>query len=275
MAKGSRANEPGEVLVQGAKPVWDRTKRLINSYLDELIERSSSPDRQVRQITRAEIARLNELEVQARGSLKLFEKELAEVELKMIGVSKREAIARERGDAGGAAAAANSLITLSKHRDLLKQQISEAGASAERARSLREDRRRLGEELATDTHLTTMRETIAGIQTPFDRNDPSATIDEMRERLHRPGVPTVDPRLIEAEREFEAERARKATEEILSRYKQDLSSSDLTAAGEAPLRSAATTESEETKPVDTETDQEQLDQRKSLGRTDGPIRPID
>ena len=57
--------------------MWQRTKRVINSYLEELIERSTSPDKQVRQITRAEIARLTELEVQTRGSIKMFEKELA------------------------------------------------------------------------------------------------------------------------------------------------------------------------------------------------------
>ena len=58
--------------------MWNRTKRLINSYLDELIERTSGPDKDVRQITRAEVARLNELEVQTLASVKLFEKELAD-----------------------------------------------------------------------------------------------------------------------------------------------------------------------------------------------------
>ena len=43
--------------------MWERTKRVINSYLEDLIERASSPDKEVRQITRAEISRLNELEV--------------------------------------------------------------------------------------------------------------------------------------------------------------------------------------------------------------------
>ena len=94
--------------------MWERTKRVINSYLEELIERSSSPDKEVRQITRAEIARLNELEVQARGSIKLLEKELAEVELKMLGVAEREKITRERGDIAAATAAGDALISLLK-----------------------------------------------------------------------------------------------------------------------------------------------------------------
>ena len=58
--------------------MWQRTKRLITSYLDDLIERASSPDRDVRDITRGEIARLSELEVQTRASIKMLEKELAE-----------------------------------------------------------------------------------------------------------------------------------------------------------------------------------------------------
>jgi hypothetical protein len=78
--------------------MWDRTKRLINSYLDELIERTSSPDKDVRQVTRGEIARLNELEVQSLASVKMFEKELAQVELKILGTAEREKLLRERGD---------------------------------------------------------------------------------------------------------------------------------------------------------------------------------
>ena len=44
--------------------MWNRTKRLINSYLDDLIQRVSGPDREAREITSAELTRLNELEVQ-------------------------------------------------------------------------------------------------------------------------------------------------------------------------------------------------------------------
>src|ERR1044071_7613074 len=132
--------------------MWNRTKRLINSYLDDLIERASSSDKDVRRVARAEIARLSELEVQTLASVKMFEKELAEVELKMIGVTERERMARERGDLVAAESAGRELVQLGEHRDLLRQQISEAKASAARARRLREERRQQGEELATETH---------------------------------------------------------------------------------------------------------------------------
>ena len=35
--------------------MWNRTKRMINSYLDEMIEKVSSSDKDVRAVTRAEI----------------------------------------------------------------------------------------------------------------------------------------------------------------------------------------------------------------------------
>ena len=255
--------------------MWERTKRVINSYLEELIERSSSPDKQVRQITRAEIARLNELEVQARGSIKLLEKELAEVELKMLGVAEREKITRERGDTAAATSAGDALISLSKQRDLLKQQLVEASSSAERARSLREERRRVGEDLANETHLTAMRENLAGIQTPFDKTDPSTTIDEMRGRLGLSGVPTIDSRLADAEREFESERAHKAADELLARYKENLgvgqSRSDQQSQRPPASSVPATPPQQATKP----TGGDEPAEPKTLGRTDGPLRPID
>jgi hypothetical protein len=252
--------------------MWERTKRVINSYLDDLIERATSPDKEVRQITRAEISRLTELEVQARGSIKLLEKQLAEIELKMIGVAQREKMAREQGDIAAASSAGDALISLSKERDLLKQQIGEANSSAERARSLREERRRMGEELANETHLTAMRENLAGIQTPFDATDPSGTLEEMRGRLGGLGVPTADSRLAQAEHEFEVERARKAADELLARYKENLGVSGTSEVKRQPPPSAV-----EATPVSSDLDDPRSETKepKTLGRTDGPLRPID
>ncbi|MCI0486962.1 MAG: hypothetical protein L0229_10215 [Blastocatellia bacterium] len=251
--------------------MWRRTKRLINSYLDDLINRASSPEKDVRAMTRAEIGRLNEIEVQSRASVKVFEKELAEVELKMIGVAERERQAREQGNAPVASTATNNLIALSSQRDLLKKQIADASAAAERARVLREERRQIGEELATETHLTSMRENLAGIQSPFDATDPASTIDEMRARLNRSGTPAVDSRVAEADRELEAERARAAADELLARYKQGISggaSKENTAQSPSAKPSTPSPSSESV-------EDEGAKSSKSLGRTDGPLRPID
>lgn len=252
--------------------MWNRTKRLINSYLDELIERTSSPDKDVRQITRAEIARLNELEVQTLASVKLFEKELAEVELKMIGVTERERMARERGDLASAEAAGRELVQLGGHRDLLRQQINEAKASAARARQLREERREQGESLAAETHLTAMRENLAGIQTPFDATDPAGTIEEMRNRLHRPGFSETDAKLAAAEREYEEAQKRSRVDDMLARYKETLTggqSEDVAPRPPQTVPPAQTTSP--AKPVD----EDVPEQPKTLGRNEGPIRPID
>ncbi|HVG18913.1 MAG TPA: hypothetical protein VNI02_07655 [Blastocatellia bacterium] len=255
--------------------MWNRTKRLINSYLDELIERVSSPDRDVRQVTRAELARLNELEVQTLGSVKMFEKELAEVELKMIGVAERERIERDRGDLAAAQSAGRELVALASQRDLLRQQISEGKASAARARALREDRRQVGEELANETHLTNMRESIAGLDAPFNSSDPSSTIDEMRMRLNRPRTSENEARLAEAERQFEEEQKRARVDEMLARYKGSLvggeSNANQQAPGPQPGPPNQTGLSADARPGEPE----ELDQPKTLGRTDGPVRPID
>lgn len=238
--------------------MWGRTKRLINSYLDELIERVSGPDREVREVTRAEAARLNELEVQARASVKMLEKELAEVELKMIGMAERERLLRERGDAA-AASATSELVRLSSHRDMLKQQIDEANTAAARARSLREERGRAKHDLVNETHLTSMRENLAGVHAPFGANDPAATIEEMKSRLGHPGTPTTEDKIAAAERELEAERARSQVDELLARYKQGVT------------RDEPRTVTPPAEPAK----EDDPDQPKTLGRSEGPVRPID
>lgn len=251
--------------------MWNRTKRLINSYLDDLIARASGPDREAREITRGELTRLNELEVQTRASAKILEKELAEVQLKMIGVAERERIARERGDSAAASAAGSQLVTLGAERDLIRQQIAEASGAAERARALREERRRQGEDLATDTHLTAMRENLSSVQRPFDSTDPAGTIDEMRARIQRSSGTLTDNRVAEADRELEKERARASVEEMLARYKQGSVSSEMSPLTETPAVSPSGTAE---KPSSADSENAPAES-KTLGRTDGPIRPID
>lgn len=255
--------------------MWNRTKRLINSYLDELIERVSSPDRDVGQVTRAELARLSELEVQTVASVKMFEKELAEVELKMVGVSERERIARERGDLVAAQNAGRELVALGSQRDLLRQQISEGNASAARARSLREDRRRMGEELANETHLTNMRENIAGLNAPFCSSDPASTIEEMRMRLNRPVISENEARLAEAERQFEEEQKRARVDEMLARYKAAPVSSESNIDQQSPPQQAVSPDRAGEAADPRPGEPQEPEQPKTLGRTQGPIRPID
>lgn len=255
--------------------MWHRTKRLINSYLDDLIQRVSSPDREARGVTLAEVARLHELEVQTRASAKLLEKELAEVGLKILAVAERERISRERGDEASAAAAGKQLVALSAQRDLIMHQLGEANAAAQRARALREERRLQGDDLATETHLTAMRENLSSIHTPFDSTDPSATIDEMRERLRRSGASLTDTRVAEADRELEAERARARVEDALSRYKQGVTGGQDQAPTQGAPPPAAPPATSATNAVESSPDDETPGQSKTLGRTDGPVRPID
>lgn len=248
--------------------MWQRTKRLINSHLDNLIERASGPDRDVREITRGEIARLSELEVQTRASAKMLEKELAEVQLKMVGVTERERMMRERGELAAAENAGRELVALGAQRDLIRQHLAEANNSAERARALREDHRRAGEELANETHLTAMRENLSGIQSPFSSTDPSATIDEMRGRIKSTSLSSVDARVAEADRELEAERARTRVDDMLARYKRGGVAEQTPNPSPVPVQSKPSAQPEP-KPDD------QPGEAKTLGRSDGPLRPID
>jgi hypothetical protein len=248
--------------------MWQRTKRLINSYLDDLIERASSPDRDVRRVTRGEIARLSELEVQTRATAKMLEKELAEVQLKMVGVTERERMMRERGEPAAAENAGRELVALGAQRDLIRQQLGEANGSAERARALREEHRRAGEELANETHLTAMRENLAGIQSPFSSTDPSATIDEMRGRIKSSSYSSVDARVAEADRELEAERARARIDETLARYKQGSAVVATPDPSPSPPQANTSSQTEAATP-------DEPGEAKTLGRTEGPLRPID
>jgi phage shock protein A len=254
--------------------MWQRTKRLINSYLDGLIERASAPDRDVRQITRAEIARLSELEVQTRASAKLFEKELAEVELKISGLIERGRLLHERGDDAGATAAARAAAALHAQRDLLRQQLSEAITAADKAKALRDQRKAEGEDLAAQTHLTAMREDLAGVQSPFSSSDPSHTIDEMRARLGNSAYSSIDARVAEADRELEAAKQQERVDEILARYKQGGSFTTPPASQTtAPPSAVPPQPAVPAPPADSKDDSASAE--KSLGRNEGPVRPID
>jgi hypothetical protein len=247
--------------------MWHRIQRVINSYLDNLISRTSSPDGEVRNVTRAELARLLELEAQTRASAKQLEKELAEIDLKITGALEREQLLRQRGDEPAAQASANQAASLVRQQLFLKQQLNEATVAAERARALREQRKVEGESLATETRLTNMREGLSELQTPFSATDPAATLDEMRARIGRTSGTSVDARIADADRELEAARTRASVDEMLARYKQGLPG---VAAPQSPQPPAAAS-----KPEPPAEEEPSNPAEKTLGRNSGPVKPID
>jgi phage shock protein A len=256
--------------------MWRRVKRVINSYLDSLIDRAGNPDREVRDVTRGEMARLMELEARSAASVKLYQKELAEIDLKLIGLGERFKQAQESGDAAAMTSLGGPIESLSAQRDLLKKQIADAGSAAARASALREERRRVGEELATETNLTRMKEGISSLDSSFASSDPGGTIEEMRERLGRRGAVTLDAGVAAADRELEIAQRQSRVDDILARYKGGIDDS----ASQSPASSTvpATTRSggqnaDQAAPPAAE--DEPIENRKSLGRTDGPVRPLD
>jgi hypothetical protein len=114
--------------------------------------------------------------------------------------------------------------------------------------------------------MTAMRENLAGIQSPFDATDPSATIDEMRARISRSATANNESRVAEADRQLELDRARAQVDELLLRYKEAASRRS------EPPQPAAPVDTQSTSPAKGE---EEAEQPKTLGRTDGPVRPID
>ena len=252
--------------------MWERTKRMINSYLDNMIEKTSHPDKEVRAVTRGEISRLNELEVQSRASAKLFEKEMAEIDLKILALVEREKNFRSQGDDTKAARATEAIQALAAQRDLLKQQISEATGAAERAKALREERKVQGTELANDIYLADMRDNLSSVNSGFGVNDPASTIDEMRARLSSTSIPSLDAQVADADRELKAVQTKSQVDDVLARYKNQVNV-------EPPIETKLPQSTQTQTPIGTSSnrlvEEDEKEEEKTLGRSDGAIRPID
>ncbi|HEY6333685.1 MAG TPA: hypothetical protein VI756_30490, partial [Blastocatellia bacterium] len=213
---------------------------------------------------------------------KVLEKQIAEIELKMSGVAEREKILQRQGLAGSPSGAADQLRALDEQRSMLVKQLAQANAAAERSRSLREERGAGGEELATETHLTAMKENLASIHSNFGANDPSSVIDEMRSRINRSGAvssPGADL-AAEADRELAREAKRTSVEDMLSQYKQSIANPELettvptTPDSATQNQPAANQTANPSQPSDA-SGNTGPSEGKTLGRVDGPIRPID
>ena len=264
--------------------MWQRTKRLINSYLDSLIDRTGRPESELRDVTRAEISRLNEVEAHARGAAKMIEKQMAEVELKLTGAAERQRMARERGDTAAEADAARVAAALQQECEMLKGQLSEANASVARARKLKEDRRTSVDDLAAQTHLASMQERLAGMQSPFEASDPSGVIDEMRAKIRRNSAP---PSAVEqADAELAAQLKKSKVDDLLEQYKRGLDQGvtypppgQQTVQG-PPISAVNQNAREDASkssglPVEGTADEPEKDETKTLGPASGPVRPID
>jgi len=260
--------------------MWQRTKRLINSYLDSLIDRTGRPESELRDASRSEIARLNEVEAHARGAAKMIEKQLAEAELKLTGAAERQRIARERGDAAAEAQAARVAAGLQQEYDMLKGQLSEANASVARARAMKDDRRTSVDDLAAQTHLTTMQETLTGMHSQFGTSDPSAVIDEMRSKIRRNASP---PSAVEqADADLAAQLKKSKVDDLLEQYKRGLDQSAVeppqpqqavqALPGTVVNQDAAASPPQAAEPA---AGQGEAEERKTLGPAPGPVRPID
>src|SRR5947199_106153 len=69
--------------------MWNRTKRLVNSYLDNLIDKVESPDKQVQEAGTVKASQLGSNAVEALATVKLFEKRITELEAKIATLESR------------------------------------------------------------------------------------------------------------------------------------------------------------------------------------------
>jgi len=97
--------------------------------------------------------------------------------------------------------------------------------------------------------------------------------DLMRARLNVSATPSAESLAAQADRELELERARSAADDLLARYKRAVESDESLVSG-APARQPVSAVPPGSGP-EPRKDDEGPDEAKTLGRTEGPIRPID
>ncbi|HWX40030.1 MAG TPA: hypothetical protein VN345_02665, partial [Blastocatellia bacterium] len=106
------------------------------------------------------------------------------------------------------------------------------------------------------------------VQSGFDPNDPAAAIDDMRARLARKGVLTTADPLAEADRELAAQQKRSEVDEMLARYKTEVSA-------QPPILQTQPAPQPAIEPKAAPIEKDEPEEPKTLGRTEGPVRPID
>jgi len=161
---------------------------------------------------------------------------------------------------------------------MLKGQLSEANASVARAQALKVDRRTAVNDLAAQTHLTSMQETLAGIQSPFDARDPSGVIDEMRSKIRRNTAP--QSAVEQADADLAAQLKKSKVDDLLEQYKRSLDQGGIDAppqpvSFQAPPAAVPQNTPSPGAPVEQDAEQTGPDEAKTLGPAPGPVRPID
>jgi hypothetical protein len=90
-------------------------------------------------------------------------------------------------------------------------------------------------------------------------------------KINRAGASSTDARLADAEREYEEQAKRARIDEMLSKYKDSVAGAE-SAAPQAPQPASSQPEGG---PAAKGAEGEEREQPKTLGRNEGPIRPID
>ena len=226
--------------------MWNRTKRLVNSYLDNLIDKVESPDKQVQQAGAVKSSQLGTNAVEALATVKLFEKKITELEAKIATLESRI-----------------PMITNSTQKMLLESQLETSraelldlqqrvmvarGTAIQSQKAVKEHPHKVHETM-NNARLAQMGEALAGSAGgATSTDDPFWVMDEMKNKIEQrnamSGSMTADAKIAAADAELEKPGA--AVDDLLSQYKRDLASQPLEEV--RPVAPAPVSQKESTKP---------------------------
>jgi len=230
--------------------MWKRAKRVINSYLDNLISKFEEPDAALQHATQVKASALGQSAAESLATQKLFEKRIAELELEIATVETRIRIAE--GSPDKVARLSQHLQTLQAELADLQARLPQARqASAQAMRALKEHKHDIGQAI-TDSNLADIKETIANTSGAFSSDAIGVTFDEMRDKIL---LKAQASHLLDSEPDLEPQQN---VDDILSQYKRRME------AGANP-----------TAQPDPETGEKEQTTKKTLGPATDDVRPLE
>ncbi|HZS44567.1 MAG TPA: hypothetical protein VFC63_05650 [Blastocatellia bacterium] len=203
--------------------MWNRTKRLVNSYLDNLIDKVEKPDQQVQDAGTVKASQLGASAVESLANVKMFEKRITETEAKIATLESRIPLLSNDTQR----MIMQSQLDTSRAELLdLQQRLTQARGSAIQAQKAMKEHPGQVRETMNNARLAQMGETLAGTSMPTKADDPFWVMDEMKSKIEQrsavSSAQTADARIAAADAELE--KPESVVDDLLSQYKRDVAS---------------------------------------------------
>jgi len=217
--------------------MWNRTKRLVNSYLDNLIDKVEKPDQQVQNAGTVKASQLGANAVESLANVKIFEKKITETEAKIATLESRIPLLTNDTQK----MILQSQLDTSRAELLdLQQRLTEARGSAIRAQKAMKEHPGQVRETMNNARLAEMGETVAGAAMPTSTDDPFWIMDEMKSKIEQraaaSSAQTTDAKIAAADAELEKPGA--LVDDLLSQYKRDVAAESTNVARPAAQNTA-------------------------------------